>query len=112
MAYFNIPKYKLVVSGSALLALLVSILLLVLISISINDTSDNFETIRVLEMLNGNEVYKKGPNKKSSSNYFIGPSSDIAQAIYHNRVKFGLMIIILLDPLAALSVNIFLAMAS
>ena len=112
MAYFNIPKYKLVVSGSALLALLVSILLLVLISISINDTSDNFETIRVLEMLNGNEVYKKGPNKKSSFIYFIGPSSDIAQAIYHNRVKFGLMIIILLDPLAALSVNIFLAMAS
>ena len=56
MVYFYIPRYKGVVFGSALVAVLFGILLLILISISINDTSENFEAIQVLEMINGTEV--------------------------------------------------------
>ena len=72
MVYFYIPRYKGVVFGSALVAVLFGILLLILISISINDTSENFEAIQVLEMINGTEVYfKKGRIKSNVFIYFI-----------------------------------------
>jgi hypothetical protein len=112
VVHFNITRYKLVASGSALFAALFSILLLILISISINDTSERLETANAFKMQYGNELDKRKRSNNVKCLSIVPGNNDIAQEIYHYRVKLGLMIVILMDSLVALCVNILLAMAS